>query len=83
MSVHITLIDDKDDGFTTEFTVTTRYKRTFEPRPAGMDQGLYARQSVELLIEEPVEITAGVTIKSQPAVIITAEEIIDLNGVPL
>lgn len=68
MAIQIDKIDDKADGFTVEFTVVNKYKRTFPTRGPGIDQLSYAREQVQSIVTNPVEKPDGVVIARPPVV---------------
>lgn len=82
MAIQIDKIDDKSDGFTVEFTVVNKYKRTFPTRPEGSNQLSYAREQVQSIVTNPVEKPDGVVITA-PAVVATEQPVVvDLDAKP-
>jgi len=84
MAIQVDRIDDKADGFTVEFTVVNKYKRTFPARTAGVDQLSYAREQVRSIVTNPVERPDGVVIAT-PAVVADVNDqptVTDLNVAP-
>jgi len=84
MAIQVDRIDDKADGFTVEFTVVNKYKRTFATRPAGIDQLSYAREQVQSIVTNPVEKPDGVVIVAKPVVAEINEQptVTDLDVIP-
>lgn len=68
MAIQVDRIDDKSDGFTIEFTVVNKYRRTFDIRPVGIDQLSYANQQLKTIVTAPVEKPDGVVIVAPPVV---------------
>jgi len=85
MAIQVDRLDDRADGFTVEFTVVNKYKRTFPARPAGRDQLLYAREQVSTIVTNPVEKPDGVVIASPPVVATINEQptVVDLDVAPV
>lgn len=84
MAIQIDRIDDKADGFTVDFTVVNKYRRTFPVRPEGEHQLNYARAQVQSIVTNPVEKPDGVIIAA-PAVVASVNEqpvIVDITPVP-
>ena len=74
MSINVTRIEDNSDGFTVDFTVVNTYRRTFEVRPEGTDQMVYARNCVKSIVNSPVEKPEGVIVKTPPVIAQDAPE---------
>lgn len=81
MATQITKIDDKSDGFMVEFTVVNTYRRTFDARPEGRDQMIYARECVQGVTKNPVEQSQGVYVVPKPAQspVIGTDEVVELT----
>jgi len=84
MAIQVDRIDDKSDGFTVDFTVVNKYRRTFPTRPVSIDQLSYARDQVQSIVTNPVEKPDGVVIVAPPVVASLNEqpEVINLNPAP-
>lgn len=84
MALQITKIDDKSDGFTVEFDVTTKYRRTFEARPSNVDQMSYARDQVAAIVPNSVvEKPEGVAVVAQPVPVTIPDAVVDLVPEPV
>lgn len=82
MAIQITKIDDRSDGFTVEFTVSTQYRRTFPVRPPGADQMIYAREQVQTIVPAPVEKPAGVIVAVPAQPVAAPEPVVELQPEP-